>query len=275
MKVIRANAYKYPIYKMCKLLGISRSSYYACQESQIKTDPIESLVVKLFCENRRVYGTRKLKVELAKLGQRVSRRRISRIMKQYGLTSAYTVKKYRVYKDAVNTQNHPNLVNREFDGKKQYEVMISDLTYVRIGSKWGYICILLDLSNREIIGYSCGEHKDAQLVYHAFSSVKTNLSRFGIFHTDRGSEFNNYRIDDLLNAFHIHRSLSAKGCPYDNAVAEAQFKVIKTEFVRSRRFENLAHLQTELAAYVYWFNHKRIHGSLGYKTPVQARALLL
>ena len=143
------------------------------------------------------------------------------------------------------------------------------MTYVRVGNDWNYICILLDLYNRAIVGYSCGKHKDAKLVYDAFAKIKTNLKNICVFHTDRGSEFKNYLIDDFLKEFQIRRSLSAKGCPYDNAVAEAQFKIIKTEFVRSRRFENLEHLKVELMTYVYWFNNKRIHGSLGYKSPVE------
>lgn len=75
--------------------------------------------------------------------------------------------------------------------------------------------------------------------------------------------------------FQIRRSLSVKGCPYDNAVTEAQFKIIKTEFVRSRRFKHLEHLKVKLMAYVYWFNNKRIHGSLGYKSPVEFRQSFL
>lgn len=149
------------------------------------------------------------------------------------------------------------------------------MTYVRVGNDWNYICILLDLYNREIVGYSCGKHKDAKLVYEAFATVKTNLNKFSIFHTDRGSEFKNDLLDDLLKEFNIKRSLSAKGCPYDNAVAEAQFKIIKTEFVRFRKFETLEHLRTELMAYVYWFNNKRIHGTLGYKSPIEFKQALL
>ena len=114
---------------MCKLLGISRSSYYAYQEPQPSSDPMESFVVKIFHENHRVYGTRKLKVELAKLGHCVSRRRIGRIMAKNGLVSVYTSKKYRP-KSTVNHENVPNLVNRQFDQKQQYEVPVSDLTYV-------------------------------------------------------------------------------------------------------------------------------------------------
>lgn len=196
-------------------------------------------------------------------------------MRLNGLVSAYTIKKYRPHKDNTNNENKPNILDRQFNEKQRYEVIVSDLTYVRVGNEWNYICILLDLHNREIIGYSCGKHKNTQLVYNAIATVKTNLYNLQIFHTDRGSEFKNYLIDDLLKEFDIRRSLSAKGCPYDNAVAEAQFKIIKTEFVHSRHFANLQHLKQELAAYVYWFNNKRIHGSLGYKTPVEFTQSLL
>ena len=130
---------------------------------------------------------------------------------------------------------------------------------------------MLDLYNREIIGYSCSKNKNSQLVYDAIATIKTNLKNLQIFHTDRGSEFKNYKIDQLLKLFKIKRSLSSKGCPYDNAVAEAQFKIVKTEFVRSRCFYNIEHLKAELDAYVHWFNYKRIHSALNYKTPIEPR----
>lgn len=77
------------------------------------------------------------------------------------------------------------------------------LTYVRVGNNWNYICILLDLHNREVVGYSCGKNKNAKLVYDAFAKVKTNLKNICIFHTDRGSEFKNYLLDDLLKEFQV------------------------------------------------------------------------
>ena len=185
--------------------------------------------------------------------------------------SAYTIKKYRHYKDKVNNEVQPNLLDRQFDEKAPYEVVVSDLTYVRVGSERNYICILLDLYNREIVGYSCGKHKDAKLVYDAFAKIKTNLKNICVFHTDRGSEFKNYLIDDFLKEFQIRRSLSAKGCPYDNAVAEATFKIFKTEFVYGRNFDSLGQLRHELTSYVNWFNTSRIHGSLNYLTPAEFR----
>ena len=166
-------------------------------------------------------------------------------------------------------QGEDNLVKRNFKHQEQLNVVVSDLTYVRVGMSWHYICILIDLFNREMIGYSSGRNKDASLVSKAFASVKVNLNNIQIFHTDRGNEFKNQAIDDTLKAFHIKRSLSMKGCPYDNAVAEATFKVIKTEFVYNERFESLEELQYKLADYVNWFNNHRIHSAIGYLTPYQ------
>jgi len=162
----------------------------------------------------------------------------------------------------------PNLLDRKFDGHDKLSVVVSDLTYVRVGQKWNYVCVLLDLHNREIIGHSSGIRKDAALVRSAFASVKTNLSNIQVFHTDRGSEFDNMIIDELLDAFQIHRSLSLRGCPYDNAVAESTFKLIKTEFINRRIFESGEQLALELFDYVHWFNNIRIHGTLNYQSPI-------
>lgn len=130
----------------------------------------------------------------------------------------------------------------------------------------------MDLFNREIIGYSAGPNKDASLVYDAFATVKANLGEIQMFHTDRGSEFNNHLIDDVLNTFNIKRSLSLKGCPYDNAVAESTFKIFKAEFVYGRSFESLERLKLELGDYIHWFNNHRIHSALGYLSPREFKA---
>lgn len=99
----------------------------------------------------------------------------------------------------------------------------------RVRMSWHYICVLVDLFNREIIGYSAGKNKDVALVSKAFFRINIHLEKIQIFHTNRGNEFKNKALDDTLKTFCIQRSLSMKGCPYDNSVAEAMFKIIKTE----------------------------------------------
>lgn len=88
------------------------------------------------------------------------------------------------------------MLNRQFQNQPYRNVVVSDLTYVRVGNSWNYICVLIDLFNREIIGYSVGEHKKAELVKQAFMNVEGNLSESHIFHTDRGNEFKNETIEN-------------------------------------------------------------------------------
>lgn len=263
---------------MCKALSISRATYYNLHNKQYqiyKEDPLADKVEEVFIRNQKVYGTRRLKKVLSKEGYVLSRRRIARIMKQRGLVSVYTSKKYKNHKSSVNEANIANIIDRQFDDRQINEVIVSDLTYVRVKDSWHYICILLDLFNREIIGYSCGSHKDADLVNRAFISSTRPLNEIEYFHTDRGSEFDNYLIDQILDQYNIKRSLSHKGNPYDNAVAEAGFKTIKFEFVYPRRFDSLEQLELELAAYVYWYNNIRLHSTLNYMAPVEYRENIL
>lgn len=192
-------------------------------------------------------------------------------MKQEGLVSRYTVAQFKPHVDKCNGSKVEYLLNRKFDAQPYLNVVVSDLTYVRVGMSWNYICVIIDLFNREIIGFSAGRSKGFALVSKAFAAITSNLGNIQVFHTDRGNEFKNQVIDETLKTFHICRSLSMKGCPYDNAVAETTFKIIKTEFVQGQSFKTLDDLKYQLADYVNWFHNHKIHSSLGYLTPIKYR----
>ncbi len=254
---------------MCDVLQIPRSTYYyeAKERDKKEEKKLTKLIVEIFHENKQAYGQRKIKKKLQEKGWQISRRRIGRIMKTEGLVSKYTVAQFKPQKSTVNESDVGNVLDREFTQDKPLKVVVSDLTYVRVQQKWHYICVLVDLHNREIIGHSAGPNKDAKLVQRAFATVPYNLINLELFHTDRGSEFKNQLIDEALATFGIDRSLSNKGTPYDNAVAEATFKSIKTEFVKGAVFSSQKELDLELFDYVNWFNNIRIHESLDYLTP--------
>ena len=110
-------------------------------------------------------------------------------MEEEGLVSRYTVAQFKPRRQKVNRDDVKNIIDQDFEGRSKNEVIVSDLTYVRVGNSWNYICVLVDLFNREIVGYSVGPRKTSQLVKEAFATVKGRLSNIQYFHSDRGMEF--------------------------------------------------------------------------------------
>lgn len=272
--MISANSGKYPVSAQCEILGVPRSTYYWMASHPVADaapDPITDAVVKVFNENRRQYGAPKIKQGLARMGITASRRRIKRIMNENGLVSAYSQRKHRLRPDKPNDADVPNLVARRFDGRLPRTHVVSDLTYVRVGGRWNYVCLLIDLYNREIVGHSAGPHKDASLVKAAFATLRFPISDIEVFHTDRGSEFDNMAIDEMLEVFGVARSLSRKGNPYDNAVVESTNKILKKELIYRQTYATIEQLRRELNSYVWWYNNERMHSTLGYMSPVEFR----
>ena len=264
---------------MCRLLVVTRSLvYYKPTPHKIDVE-LENAVIEEFNGNRKVFGTIKLKRALKRRKKplHASRRRIGKIMKKYDLVSKY-VKRARGKKKtdtgAVNNENQPNIVERKWDGRSPLEVVVSDLTYVKVGSSWHYICLIVDVATRDIIGSAAGRNKDAKLVRKAVYRADVDLRNIDIFHTDRGGEFKNEILDDIIHAFGMRRSLSAKGTPVDNAVMESLYNCVKAELVYGETFHTLADLELELFQFVHWYNNKRPHGGLGQLTPSEYKAFL-
>ena len=244
--------------------------YYSPVEREIDKDLIE-VVKATFKQNRCAYGHRKLLKALRKKGVSIGKEKLSKIMKQEKLVSKYVKRRKPKAQNSVNNDNVANKVERRFNDRKPLEVVTSDLTYVDVNNKWHYICLLIELSHREIIGFSAGRNKDAELVKAAWLTVRKDIREICIFHTDRGSEFKNEEIDKILEIGNIERSLSRPGKPVDNAVCESMYDIVKTEFVFDESFKDLNDLQAKLSAWVWWYNNERLHSSLGFKTPVESR----
>jgi transposase InsO family protein len=235
---------------------------------------LENAVIEEFNTNRKSYGTRKIKRALKRRTKPLtaSRRRIGNIMAKYGLVSKYVLRRKKRKQTDVNEENKTNLVDGNFNERKVLEVVVSDLTYVKVGGTWHYICLLMDLSNRDIVGFATGHKREAKLVRNAFYRADINLKNMDIFHTDRGGEFKNEILDDILHAFGIKRSLSAKGTPTDNAVMESMYNILKTEMVYGQSYATLDDLELDLFDFVNWYNNIRLHGSLDYIPPSERKA---
>ena len=130
---------------MCKVLNISRSLVYYKYKTKKVDTKLENLIIKIFKDSKNNYGSRKIKFKLKELGYIISLKRIRRIMNKYGLVSNYTIKQFKNHNSKVNNDNIPNIIERKFNNRDFLEVIISDLTYVRVLNKWCYVCLIIDL----------------------------------------------------------------------------------------------------------------------------------
>ncbi|WP_250235721.1 IS3 family transposase [Bifidobacterium longum] len=267
--MIRANAARYPISAQCRIPGVPRSTYYwmTGHPEAERVDPIAGDVRAVRHAGRGRYGVRKIKAALERRGVTASRRRIGNIMREQGMTSAYARKRSEPHRTRVNEARLANILDREFDGYEPRTHLASDLTYVRVGGKWAYACLLYGLANRSITGHSAGRARDASLVLGAFATLGFPLTEVEMFHTDRGGGFDNAKIDGLLDVFDIGESLSRKGDPYDNAVVESTNRLLKKELIYRNHYTSLEQLRSDLNDYVWWSDDQRLHSTLGYRSP--------
>jgi len=247
---------EFKVSAMCGALEVSRSGYYEwltrppsqhAQDDQVLSERI----VDHFEANRDVYGTRRLKDCLAEDGDRVSRRRIGRLMSEQDLQ----VKTRRKFK-ATTDSNHgqavaPNVLERDFDVEQPDTAYVGDITYIWTAEGWLYLAVVIDLFSRAVVGWSMSRWLKAELVINALQmALDHRQPRPGlIMHTDRGSQ---YVADHYLELLHHHGivpSMSRKGNCWDNAVAESFFHTLKTECVYLETFETRDQAQDTIFDY--------------------------
>ncbi|RLV20643.1 IS3 family transposase, partial [Streptococcus iniae] len=182
-EVITANKDKYSISAMCRWLNIPRSSYYYKTVKPVSEAELEENIKAIFLESKARYGARKIKKCLENEGIQRSRRRIRRIMHRLNLVSVYQKAVFKPHSKGKNEVAIPNHLARQFHQEKPLKALVTDLTYVRVGNGWAYVCFIMDLYNREIIGLSVGWHKTAELVKQAIQSIPYALTKVKIFHS--------------------------------------------------------------------------------------------
>ena len=207
------------------------------------------------------------KAALERKGVTASRRRIGDIMREQGMTSAYARGRSEPHRTRADEAGRANLPDRGSDGYAPHTHPAGDLTYVRVGDGWAYVCLLAGLADRGIAGHSAGRTRDASLVLGAFATLGFPLTDVQVFHTDRGGEFDNTRIDELSDVFGIKGSLSRKGNPYDNAVVESTNRLLKKGLVYRNRYATIEQLRHGPDDYVWWSDDQRLHSTLGYRSP--------
>ena len=275
---ISAHQNQFRVCHMCRALQVSRSGYYQwltkkpgkrVQENEILLKEIR----RIYQANRKVYGSPRIARVLNENGFLCSRVRVARIMAKHGIR-AKTKRKFKVTTDSThNYAISPNLLNQDFRATAPNQKWASDITYIRTSTGWLYLTVILDLFNRQVIGWSMSHRLTADTTtIPALVDAWQRRRPAGslILHSDRGVQYACKAFRKQLHSYGIKQSMCGKGNCYDNAVCESFFHTLKTELVYFEKYETREQAKQSIFEYVeVFYNRQRMHSALSYKTPLQ------
>ena len=272
---------EFSVRKMCKALELCESSYYQWQKGEKKRQKRQqeerTLIKKIrevFEKTNRIYGCRRLRKALSAEGIALSEWKIWRIMRENGLYPE-TMKKFRPGKKEKSDGRYcANVIKQDFSCSDLNQKWVGDITYLKTKSGWVYLAAVMDLYNREVIGYSVSRSIDTELVCRALGNAlhRKRKNETPIFHSDRGSQYSSNRYQVMLTQNKIRGSMSKVGYPYDNSPMESFFASLKKEYFYRREYATIQDIERDLFYYIeVFYNRKRLHSSLGYMSPVTYR----
>jgi len=274
----------YSVAEWAKFFRVSRSGYYAYlkryERQEEEKAKLKELIKKIFDESGKTYGPDRICGVLRRLGHKASYHKISRLMAEMGLNSVHNRHRTRSLTDSRRSRGngYPNLViNQLFN--IPYQAVCSDITYLKSGEGWLYLCNVKDIVSGEILGQAMSERMTKELVIKAFlnAHARHNIPRGAIFHSDRGSQYTSKAFMELLKRYGIRQSFSRVGMPGDNAWAESFFATLKKECIHFNQFSTRDELRQTVFAWIEGFyNTRRVQARLGYMAPREyAKAILI
>lgn len=261
---------------MCRALKVTRSGYYAWRNggSSRRAQRDAELLEKIresHRESQGRYGSPNVHEDLRQWGYRCSRKRVARLMKEDGLRCK-AVRRFRVTTDSGHALHvAPDLLQREFSVEAPGKAWVSDITYLWTRQGWLYLCIVLDLWDRKVVGWSMGESLRADLAVEALrKAVMRRRPQEGlVFHSDRGIQYCSEVFRMELSRYGMLQSMSRKGNCWDNAVAESFFGILKRELVYHETYHTRNDARLSVFQYIEgWYNRRRRHSTLGRRSPL-------
>ena len=278
---IERNRQHWPVSLACEVLGVSPSGYHERNRRErtrgdsarrsISDDALLVHIRAVHGETKGEYGWPRVWKELLARGIRVGKGRIQKLMQLHGI-KARAKRKYK----ATTDSNHSlavaqNLVNRDFKPEAPDRVWSSDITYIDTGEGWLYLAVVIDLFSRQVVGWSMKPHMKTELVTDALRMAwfRRRPQPGLIFHSDRGSQYCSHEFRTALEGYAMRSSMSRKGDCWDNAVTESLWGSLKVARLHGRRFDTRRAAMDEVIDWLSFYNHRRLHSTLGYVSPMQ------
>lgn len=257
------------------MLKVNRSTYYkhfsSPESARAQQDRIiKTYILTLHGKYKKRLGVNKMTLLLQReYGLSIGQTRVRRLLKSMNLPKIPS-RKLPPQDAKTESGEYKNFLNRQFNPNEPNKFWAGDITFLKVGAKWHYLCAIIDLFSRKVISWQLSNKPDSQLVIATFKKAyrKRNCPKGLIFHSDRGSQYTSHAFRKLLDELNVLQSFSGKGCPFDNAVVEAFFKYLKAEETNRRVYSNFTDLQLSLFEYIEsFYNSKRPHSAINFLSP--------
>ena len=259
--VIYRHREKYSISTMCRFFGVSRSGYYGYIQRMDMPDRDLPLAEKIKeCQDKcgKTYGYRRVHIWLERQGIHRNPKTILRIMQKYSLLSVVRRKKYRNYGNALH--KYPNLLNRDFTATRPNQKWVTDISYIHTEQGNLYLSVIRDLYDNSIVSYKIGTEQNVNLVLSTIRAArrKEKVTAELQLHSDQGFQYTSHGYFKLTKYYGITPSMSRRGNPYDNALAENFFSILKTECINRTKLKTFQQARLLIDEYIYFYNNQRI-----------------
>lgn len=265
--------------RMCALLEVSKSGYYEWRHrpesvTQRRRELLADKIAALFQAFNATYGYRRIHAELLRAGERVGPELVRKLMREMGLITVQPRPFRTTTEPDPSAPDTVDLVKRNFTAQRPGTKVVGDITYIRTWQGWLYLAVLTDCATREVIGYAMAEHMRTELVCDAVAMAMRNgrLEADCVMHSDRGTQYTSTEYREKLVELGLRHSVGRTGQCWDNALAESFFATLKNERVHHMVYPTRKAAKEDIARYIeLFYNHRRIHSALGYRTPHEVR----
>ena len=260
-KVSYRHKNSYSISEMCRFFKVSRSGYYDFVKRldlPAKDLPLAQMIQQCQKQCRNTYGYRRVHIWLERHGIHKNPKTILRVMRRYNLLAVVRRRKYKQYGEVLH--RYPNLLNRNFHADKPNQKWVTDISYIKTNEGTLYLSVIRDLYDNSIISNQTGTQQSIQLVLNTIRQAKKKekVTAELQLHRDQGFQYTSQGYFKLTQEYGITPSMSRRGNPYDNALAENFFSILKTECIHRMKFDSFEEARNAIADYIYFYNYQRI-----------------
>ena len=276
---IEENRDRFGVGPICSTLGVSASAYHERRSGrrsarEISDERLLAEIRRVHADNYEAYGSRRVWKELLRRGETVARCTVERLMAEHGIQGAKRRgRPWRTTTPDPEGARRPDLVDRDFTAPAPDRLWVADFTYLRTWEGVVLFSFVIDVFSRRVVGWRLASHMRTDLVLDALR-MALGLRSPGadvalVHHSDRGSQYTSAEFTRALEDADVLGSLGSTGDAYDNALAESFVDSFKTELIADRVWRSAGQAEPAIARWVAWFNHDRLHSSIGDVPPVE------